>query len=302
MLRIVLVALIGALFSVPGRCASLLEDAHYSVRQGDWNGDGKIDLLVEPKINWMMLALDDDLYIPIPLPPKSPPFILQSSEGQYSLRIVTDQADLRSSVWSASNYTVYYADLLGNGLGAMILQSSSGSVPSFSVGAGVNDRRPFLIQQLTPSALGFDIGQPGVTLNLSDENSDGRSDLSVLHDGVVSQVLLANQDGTFSIGAQSIIATMRAVWGGFSRALLADDQAGALKHFSALSQPAYMGILGDVTATEMKLQLQAVQSINPISIEDGYIVAVLLSDRGGQTYLHQITMVHDSDGWKIDRL
>lgn len=62
----------------------------------DINGDGQLDILVVPAPNVIMISLDDDMDIPIVLPPAIPSFLLLSN-GNGGYQLSTDVGSVKSN-------------------------------------------------------------------------------------------------------------------------------------------------------------------------------------------------------------
>lgn len=66
--------------------ASAQTTEKYSSYTADINGDGQLDILIKPVPKFIMISLDDDLDVPIAMPPNIPPFLLLSNgNGGYQL-------------------------------------------------------------------------------------------------------------------------------------------------------------------------------------------------------------------------
>jgi len=109
----------------PSPYADALRRAEYQISLADLNGDGRDDLLLLAKRVIVILPLDDDLLIPLALPPPSPTFILWSqSDGTYTMDSTPASSTITHPAWQlTSDYALVFGDILGNGIGAMLISA-----------------------------------------------------------------------------------------------------------------------------------------------------------------------------------
>lgn len=270
--------------------------SNYTVLSGDVNGDGQVDILMRAQRR--IVIIHYDVPFPVPIPTPSPTFVLLSgSGGSYSLVTPVSAAMLNSSAWQTNRYDLRFGDLLGNGAGGVIIEARNAGDPSFSVAANTSGQ-PSLVQTLTPAAVGFDLGANGIMTELADRNSDGRADLTILQDGFVASVLIANASGVFAQDAES---TIRAVWLGFKAYLDSNDASSALGYVSLDSIPVYTDVL-----TSLGPHLREVSAtwsdINAIEIGANYATFSIVSSANSQQTLHILVFVKENNRWVLESM
>jgi hypothetical protein len=165
----------------PAQYVNALQRAQYQVFRADINSDGTVDFLLKTRPR--IVLIDFDVPIPIPLRSPSPTFLLRSSGGSYVLEANPAAAIVANPALQASTDELIYGDVLGVGSNAMMIRARVTGSPSFVIATRESDGQPVLLQHLTPTQLGLDLGAANVTVTLTDVTRDGRADLIVRTSG-----------------------------------------------------------------------------------------------------------------------
>jgi hypothetical protein len=227
--------LASAAFAQAAPASTALQLGNYVIFSGDVNGDGYVDILAKSTPKFVPIALDDLIFsIPIFA---SPTFVLLSSGGSYSLVTEPPASIVNSSVWQANSHSLAFADFLGNGVTSMLIRSAVAGGDSFSVTASPSTGQLALLQHISSSDLGVDLGALSRTVEFRDANRDGRADLVVRTNGRITETFLADSNGLFvrPIGN----ATIEASWYAFCASLDANDPASAVSFISATRRAQY---------------------------------------------------------------
>jgi len=122
---------------------------------------------------------------------------------------------------------------------------------------------------------------------------------------MILAILLANSDGTFSpIGnkKQDSDATISLIWSSFGRLLDNGEMNKAMEYFSLPRQADYeriFTVLGNGIRNMTRNWSQAI----PLIVEKDYAEYAVRQTVNGQTRLHIIGFIRDSNGqWLIDQL
>lgn len=167
-----------------------LQSGFYKSFAADINDDGAPDALLKSNVRMVTIPIDDDLLIPLRLSPKSPTFVLLSNtDGTYSLITNPGDSIVNSEAWNVNSHDLVYGDVLGSGIGSMLIRGRTQGMPSFVVATSEVNGQPYLVQQLTTSNIGIDISAPGTNTMLTDKNSDKRTDLLVRVNGRLALIL-----------------------------------------------------------------------------------------------------------------
>lgn len=122
-----------ALPAQAGAYDEALAKTKYDVLAGDVNGDGKPDLLVKAAPRIVLINLDDDLMVPIPLPPASPSFVLLSNPSGNFYLASPDAQMLAFAGWTPANYALSFTGAEGGLAGSMTLTAAVAGQPIFTV-------------------------------------------------------------------------------------------------------------------------------------------------------------------------
>jgi hypothetical protein len=154
-----------------------------------------------------------------------------------------------------------------------------------------------LLQHLTPSAIGVDLGGAGITTELKDINGDGRSDLLIKTDGTVTDALVADASGILSREEDSPIL---ATWYAVTAALSASDLNAATQYFTIQAAPTYLnafaarGNLPGLAASWSPIQ--------PVIVAENYATFVFTHTDGSIQRLHFVGFVKEGGRWVIASL
>jgi hypothetical protein len=277
--------------------ADALRRSNFTVFSGDVNSDGYVDLLLKASQGVVMIPLDD-LFIPIVIQPLVPTFaIMSDGSGGYYLDASPSAQILNSPVWQPGTHDLVYGDLLGNGGASAIIEARNPGAPSFSVATSTSNGAPQLLQHLTPSAIGVDLGGAGITTELKDINGDGRSDLLIKTDGTVTDALVADASGILSREEDSPIL---ATWYAVTAALSASDLNAATQYFTIQAAPTYLnafaarGNLPGLAASWSPIQ--------PVIVAENYATFVFTHTDGSIQRLHFVGFVKEGGRWVIASL
>jgi hypothetical protein len=278
--------------------ATALERAGYQVFSGHFNGDSYIDILVRAKPKIVPIAIDD-LAVPIAIF-ASPTFaLLSDGAGSYSLVVRPSASITSSSVWQANTHSVAYADFLGNGVTGIMIRSVVAGGVSFTVTSSPSAVQPSLLQKISSSDLGLDLGASGRTVEFRDANRDGRSDLVVRTNGLITDTFLADSNGLFvrATGNSSI----EAAWYGLRASLDANDRASALNFISSDKQSQYSALFQAI-GSELPNLTQRWSSIAGASVDSRFANYIVTQTINGTATDYMITFVFENDRWVISEL
>lgn len=105
----------------------------YKVFVGDVNGDGRQDILVKAVPKIVMIPIDDDFNVPIPISGPSPSFVLLSgAAGTYTLSS-NPNAQTLAFAWVQSSYQLTFGGPSGAAADSVQLTSPTLDLPSFVV-------------------------------------------------------------------------------------------------------------------------------------------------------------------------
>jgi len=187
------IRLVGALIvlaaGVNGHAATPLDTQDYDLFFGDFNGDGKTDVLYVAKnpANASGINLSDGTGPNIPW---------QSWPSNF-----------QNITWSTSQYNIIVADFNGDGKADIFLQSIAPGQYSYLLITDTTGHVVSAIQQLAYNALGATLQWTADQHHLvaGDFNGDGRADLLLQATSPtgVNAIVTANADGTLTVVSQS---------------------------------------------------------------------------------------------------
>jgi hypothetical protein len=274
--------------------ANGLARSNYRSFSGDVNGDGRTDILLKAVSTTVLIPLDD-LTFPVIVKPENPSFsIISNASGAYSLIANPDEGTLNSTTWQAGSYGLVYGDVLGNGLGSVLIKASATNAPSFVVAITASSGIQ-LLQTLTPATLGIDLGTSGATVELRKYNADNRSDLIVNMDGRIAAVFTANEAGLFQRNDE---LSVQAVWSGLLTAFSNGDVDTAAQYFVEESRDQYREYLADL-GEDIKKIPGALSPIRQLSKTDSYAEYVMQQTIGGQSSMYIVPFLRRDGLWSI---
>ena len=276
-----------------------LSNSSYKSFAGDVNGDGRPDVLLRAEARIIIIPFDDDLSIPIRVAPKSPTFVLMSNaEGAYSLTVNPGDSIVNNSAWQINSHDLIFGDVLGTGIGSMLIRGRTQGMPSFVVATSAANGLPYLVQQLTPANIGMDLSAPGTEAMLTDQNGDGRTDLVVNMNGRIALVLLADANGAFY---RDDAATIRAVWLGFINALNAGDASKAVQYFVSGSRAQYEIAFAEI-GSDISTIGPTFSGIQFVEVQPTYARLVIKQTVAGTSRMYFVTFVFGRNGWSLQGL
>ncbi|HEU5133719.1 MAG TPA: hypothetical protein VFU13_01125 [Steroidobacteraceae bacterium] len=279
--------------------ATGLQRAQYQVFSGDYNGDGFKDILAKAKPKVIPIALDD-LAIPIVIY-ASPTFVLMSNNGApYSLVTKPASSIVNSSVWLASTHAVDFGDFLGNGVTSMMIRSIVPNGDSFTVTTSASVIQPSLLQRISSSDLGIDLGAVGRTTEFRDSNRDGRADLVVRTNGRITDVFIADTNGQFARATGN--GSIEASWFAFRASLDANDPASALNFISITRRSKYSAAFQAI-GTQLPNLTQRWSSFAAVRIVSSRFANYLITQTiNGVATDYMITFVWENGRWVVAEL
>lgn len=285
--------------SFPSQYANLLRSASYTVYAGDINGDGIIDVLLLPKRSFVLI--DYDVPFPVLLKPKSPPFLLQSGSGTYSLTVNPSASIQHSAVWQPNTYTMSFGDTLGTGSVSMLLQPLSAGRPSFLIATSAASGLPVLLENLTTNAIGADLSAAGTVVSLQDINWDGRADLVVYSSGQLSAALTAAPDGTFALPPASAGGSALAAWRALCAALTLGDVQSAQNLLTSTARPQYASALSALGATSTVTTITKGWSEPSVIFSTPDLAEFTVTQtEAGVLKLHYVTVLNEFGNWAVE--
>jgi hypothetical protein len=301
--------------------ANALQKAKYQVFTADVNGDGYPDYLLKSTPSVLMLPLDDDDLFPLAYFAGSKTFIISSGMQSSSLA-ASPAADLiNSPLWQPAAYDLAYGDVLGDGLGSMLIKTRTPGGTSFMITLSPSDGSPRLHQTFlisTPricqpndlpclavnaaiaaAGLGTDLGASGVTVTFERINADNRTDMVVRTNGVVTNVFTSDANGRFyGNTASNKEDTIKTSWNAFLAALTAGDTTTALQYMAPASRSKYQAVFADLGATAQQVPA-GLSNFAAIKIESDIAQFVVDQTYQGQTRMSSLIFVYQNNRWLL---
>jgi hypothetical protein len=295
---LVLTALILPAYPQSNSPATGLQQAGYQIFSGDYNGDGYKDIFAKAKPKVVPIALDD-LTIPVVIF-ASPNFVLMSTNGgPYSVIIKPVPSIMSSSVWAASTHAIEFGDFLGNGVTSMMIRAVVPGADSFTVTTPSNVIQPYLLQRISSSGLGIDLGATGRTIELRDSNRDGRADLVVRTNGRITDVFIADSNGQFARATGN--ATIEASWFALCASLDANDPTSALTFFASDRQDRYGPVL-QAFGAQLSNLTQRWSSFAAVRVASTFANYLVTQTINGVSTDYMVTFVLQDGRWVITEL
>ncbi len=110
-----------------------------------------------------------DVIVPIPLPGDGDGYKMLAQSSGYSAPIVDNEVDITKL--SSNQYTLASGDFNGDGISDALVQSTDGSLLSFTLANSSTHETPYVLQTFAS------IGTDTHTLTVADLNQDGRDDI-----------------------------------------------------------------------------------------------------------------------------
>lgn len=147
--------------AVAGPFDSALGDTKYVTMTGDVNGDGQNDVLMKAVPKFVAIPIDDDLDVPIPIPPRSATFLLLSTGyGTYTLVTNPDTQTIGWPGWTMATQQLAYAGPNGAFAGSVTITAAAPDQASFVVSMAA-DTGLLQITSVTPPAWNSAPAVPG---------------------------------------------------------------------------------------------------------------------------------------------
>jgi hypothetical protein len=271
----------------------VLGSAQYTIYTGDVNGDGQMDLLARAKSRIVIIPYDPPF--PVPVRPPSPTFVLLSSGSTYTLNGSPSISTVRSSVWQAGGYALLYGDFAGNGNSGMLIRDTSAGGTTFSI-TSIAGTGPQLLQAMTSSTLGVDLGASNVTTELADQDGDGRADLLVRTGGRVTAVLLADANGLFN---RTDGDPVMAAWFGMLSSLSSGNQGDALQYISPAIRDTYQQAFTNMGSAATALRA-TLTNLSGVQISDRFATYVVDQTTNGVVRMHFVQFINVDGVWMLD--
>jgi len=172
------------------------------ILSGDFNGDGKKDLLLQAKQKIMILPMDDGLVIPIPISNGTVnATLLANGNGQFTVVNQEWNAGYLGLDWVDKKYDIRIADFNGDGRDDLLLLPLSTDLNGYLLYADVNGKFTSIAQSFSSGNLNENWTQKD-QIFIADYNHDGRADV-LFQDKTSSFVTIVYSDvnGQFTNGS-----------------------------------------------------------------------------------------------------
>lgn len=268
----------------------------YQAFSADMNGDGLPDVLLKAMPGIVTVPLDAEVNAAISVAPASPSFILFSNPGSgYTLAVNPDPALRNHSAWAASTHELLYGDVLGNRAGTLLIKAKQPHLPSAVVAMSASNGQLWLMQPLSVDTIGINVGDAGISLELKDQNNDGRTDLQVLLNGRRHAMFIANENGRFVRDDKSMIL---ATWSAMLSALAAGDAEGAAQFIAVETREQYRSAFADLGGAT-KTIVGDLTEFDFVEIGRDMARCVVTQTAGGKTRMHFVSFLARDGGWML---
>jgi hypothetical protein len=272
-----------------------LQAGNYTIYSADYNGDGHTDILAKAKPRMVMIALDD-ISVPIPVY-SSPIFVLMSSGSTYTLETRPASHIVNSSAWQANTHMVAFGNFLGNGVTSMMIRSQVPNGDTFTITTPASALQPTLLQRISSTDLGLDLGASNRTVEFSDSNRDGRQDLVVRTGGRITDVFVADENGQFARAAGNP-GSIVAAWNGLRASLDASDPASALNFFATESRNRYEAVFQRLGSQLPNLSPRW-SGLEQIRVGSQHATYVIKQTFNGVTTDYLVSFVYQDGRWVL---
>lgn len=274
--------------------------AGYSVYTQDRNGDGCPDFLVKAPDRLVVIALDEDFILPLPVPALAKPVLLQSNAAcTYTLTNSPDNSVIREPGWAPSSYQLLAGDSAGTGGGSLLLvPHGSGGSTVFNLLRDPSTKAFSLLQAL--SASDYLVGSDTVSASLEYADPDTRTDFVVRNGSRVLGVFSADADGRFSSDSSgNLVAITHAVWKTFIGQLAAGNAEAALASVSVVTQEVFRKALTSPQA-DMPGFAASVEDFTIVEVSGAAVSAVFNITTNGEKLNYVAVFGPDMDGtWRL---
>jgi len=202
-------------------------------------------------------------------------------------------------VWLANTHAVDFGDFLGNGITSMMIRSIVPNGDSFTVTTSASVIQPSLLQRISSSDLGVDLGATGRTIEFRDSNRDGRADLVVRTNGRITDVFIADSNGQFVRSTGNM--TIEASWFALCASLDANDPTSALTFFASDRQAQYGPVLQALGA-QLSGLTQRWSSFAAVRVGSTFANYLVTQSINGVSTDYMITFVLQDGRWVIAEL
>lgn len=316
-------------------------DVDYAAAAGDFDSDGRLDVLLHAKKPIVVIA--SDIVIPIALNERVPTVAFQQSlpSGESCIDYVCvlsvwviernlTLGEIEDSSWDYSAYEVMRVDLNLDGSKDFFIRAKKAGLPSFVFFdyhavqlAGGGLANVSVDEVLAEDQIGIGLGDPGVTVEFSDVNGDGSPDLVIRRDGILAEIFYADPvngllmlpptssgssgSGGDSFGDQPVDPTLEAasinlLWHEFLDAVNSGDAAFAAQFVSTSSRQKYLQLF-NLFGNALPNMTSNWSGFTAVDINSDFATFAVEQNESGQMRLYTIRFVKEEGyGWRIDEM